>query len=191
MKILSKIKKVFAGRHAWIVNTLTGSALFVVGDAIEQKLEKRNGAFNTARSCRIAAIGLFEGPPHYIFYKYLDNYFPGRSKTTIGKKILIDQLVACPMFNLQFFLGMAFLEGKNWDECWKEFVKKFPTVYLVDWMLWPPCQFINFYLIPPTYRVLYVNGVTVLWNIFLSYMKHYDQLELEKKAVNAIKQKEM
>ena len=46
-----------------------------------------------------------------------------------------------------------------------------------DWVIWPPTQFINFALVPSQYRVLYVNSVTVLWDIFLSYMKHYDELE--------------
>ena len=33
-------------------------------------------------------------------------------------------------------------------------------------------QVINFYFVPPPLRVLYVNGVLLLWVIFLSYFKH-------------------
>ncbi|CAL8108527.1 unnamed protein product [Orchesella dallaii] len=184
MSFLSTLgRRLFQGKYAWVSNTLAGAGLFIVGDVIEQKLELRSKIINeydTGRLTRIGLIGLFEGPPHYIFYKYLDQYLPGRSFSTIGKKILTDQLIACPMFSIQFFMGMSFLEGKSLPECWAEFKKKFPTVYLIDWLLWPPCQFINFYLIPNRYRVLYVNTVTVAWNVFLSYMKHYDQHEDEK-----------
>ena len=56
--------------------------------------------------------------------------------------------------------------------CWREFKAKFPTIYAFDWLIWPPSQAVNFLLIPSQYRVLYVNGVTVLWDIFLSYIKH-------------------
>jgi len=80
---------------------------------------------------RIGIIGLSEGPPHYIFYKYLDLLLPGKSAAIIAKKILLDQVIACPFFNFQFFVGMAWLEGKPLPVCWEEFVRKFPTVYLV------------------------------------------------------------
>jgi len=189
MSFFKNIGKLFKGRHAWITNTVSGAALFIFGDGIEQKFEMHSGLikqYDTGRMTRIGIIGLLEGPPHYFFYSYLDKYLPGRSFNTIGKKILTDQLIACPMFSVQFFMGMSFLEGKSLPECWREFTKKFPTVYLFDWVCWPPCQFINFYLIPNRYRVLYVNTATVVWNVFLSYMKHYDQHEIKEDLASQV-----
>jgi len=83
-------------------------------------------------------------------------------------------------FAITFFFGMGILEDKRTSECWNEFVRKFPAVYLFDWCIWPPTQYINFALIPPAFRVLYVNVVTVIWDVFLSYIKHYDRQEQEK-----------
>ena len=47
------------------------------------------------------------------------------------------------------------------------------TIFQFDWCIWPPTQYINFTLVPPALRVLYVNVVTVIWDVFLSYIKHY------------------
>jgi len=96
---------------------------------------------------RIGAIGVFEGPPHFFFYHYMDKYLPGRSKATIGKKILLDQFIACPMFSIQFFMGMAYLEGKSLSLCWQEFTKKFPTVYMVGLDLTLALDFSGFFRI--------------------------------------------
>jgi len=168
-------------KHPLVVNTLSGTGLFIMGDWIEQKIEAFRGLhgkdLDKGRLTRMGVTGFIQSPPHYYFYKYLDQYYPGRTMKVISKKILLDQLIACPMFSVLFFLPMALMEGKTLANSWSEFVKKFPTVYLVDWVLWPPCQIINFYFIPTHYRLLYVNSVTVLWNVFLSYMKHYDQFE--------------
>ncbi|XP_021964630.1 mpv17-like protein 2 [Folsomia candida] len=168
-------------KHPLTVNTISGAGLFIVGDFIEQKIESWRGVhgkeLDTHRLGRIAAVGLLESPPHYYFYKYLDIHYPGKSFKMISKKILLDQVIACPMFSVLFFIPLALLEGKSWGRSCEEFKNKFPYVYLVDWILWPPCQLINFYFVPAHYRVLYVNTFTVLWNVFLSYMKHYDQFE--------------
>ena len=42
-----------------------------------------------------------------------------------------------------------------------------------DWIIWPPTQYLNFRYIPQSFRVLYVNTVTVVWDVFLSYIKHH------------------
>ncbi|CAG7827076.1 unnamed protein product, partial [Allacma fusca] len=48
---------------------------------------------------------------------------------------------------------------------------------MVDVVLWTPCQIINFRFVPVSHQVLFVNVLTVNWNIFLSYVKHFDQHE--------------
>ena len=48
-----------------------------------------------------------------------------------------------------------------------------------DWCIWPPTQYVNFVYVPSKYRVSYVNAVTVVWDVFLSYMKHFDEHDKE------------
>ncbi|XP_047735519.1 mpv17-like protein 2 isoform X3 [Hyalella azteca] len=100
---------------------------------------------------------------------------PQKTAKTVFKKILMDQFIAAPFFAVTFFLMAGLLEGKDLPSAWQEFKTKFPAVYMFDWIIWPPSQAINFLYVPTQYRVLYVNAVTVLWDVFLSHMKHYDQ----------------
>ena len=51
------------------------------------------------------------------------------------------------------------------------------SFFQFDWCIWPPTQYVNFVYVPPKYRVSYVNAVTVVWDVFLSYMKHFDELD--------------
>ena len=42
----------------------------------------------------------------------------------------------------------------------------------VELIVWPIAQTINFYFLPPVFRMLFVNLVHLCWIMFLSYMKH-------------------
>ncbi len=42
----------------------------------------------------------------------------------------------------------------------------------MDWCVWPAAQYLNFYLVPTHYRVVFVNFILFCWNVFLSYIKH-------------------
>merc|ERR1719402_571387 len=126
------------------------------------------------------AVGLSQGPPHHYWYQMLDKLYPGKTPVLILKKVLLDQTFAAPFFALTFIYGASLLEGRSLSQCWTEFVSKFPTIYLFDWLIWPPSQAVNFTLVPQPFRVLYVNCVTVVWDVFLSYIKHRDLEEGEQ-----------
>ncbi|CAG0896276.1 unnamed protein product [Cyprideis torosa] len=166
-------------KHLLLTNTVSCGALLALGDAIQQgiewKLHKKKQTYDWSRAGRMFTVGLIEGPPHHYWYVWLDRALPGRSLRTIGLKIVADEIVAAPLFAYLFFMGMGFLEGKTLQKCWSEFKLKFPAVYLFDWIIWPPTQIINFKWVPQEYRVVYVNVITVVWDIFLSYMKHFDE----------------
>ncbi|MPC54336.1 mpv17-like protein 2 isoform X1 [Portunus trituberculatus] len=169
------------GRYLWITNTVTSGGMLAIGDAIQQQLEHARGVgtkhnYDVERTGRLFLVGVSQGPPHHVFYIWLDKVLPQKTGKVILKKIMADQFLAAPFFAVTFFLVAGLLEGHSFAESWKEFKKKFPAVYAFDWFLWPPSQAINFYLVPAPYRVLYINVVTVIWDVFLSYMKHKDQV---------------
>ena len=77
------------------------------------------------------AVGLAQGPAHHYWYTKLDKLLPRRNLRAVGLKILADQLVAAPFFAFTFIVGMGLLADNKLSVCLDEFVKKFPTLYMV------------------------------------------------------------
>ncbi|ESP00470.1 hypothetical protein LOTGIDRAFT_112617 [Lottia gigantea] len=178
------VKKLFS-KHLLVTNTVTCGALLTIGDLIVQSIEKRNkktkkpretssflANIDWERSGRMCLIGTVFGPVNHLFYKYLDKHFVGKSLKVVMKKMAVDQFVAAPIFTSLFIYSDCILEGKSTAITQEEWKEKFPVIFLGDCVFWPPVQFVNFYFFPPKYRVLYVASVTLVWNTYLSFVKH-------------------
>ena len=84
---------------------------------------------------RMAVIGLLQAPSHQLVYKVLETWYPGKGIKHVCKKVIWDQLISCPVFHINFFMGMGIMEGKTLHDAWGEFLRKFPTVYMVSGLL--------------------------------------------------------
>ncbi|KAL3869287.1 hypothetical protein ACJMK2_041990 [Sinanodonta woodiana] len=169
------IEKLFS-KYLIVTNTISCGSLLAIGDVITQKVEQMDTGerkkHNWHRTGRMLSMGFVLGPFCHVWYGALDRFILGGGGKVAVKKILADQIVAAPFFCSAFFMGMSLLEGKTPQEGVQEVKDKFLMVYMVDWCVWPPCQFINFYFLPTQFRVLYVSSITLCWNTFLSWMKH-------------------
>ncbi|CAG4937978.1 mpv17-like protein 2 [Colias croceus] len=169
----------FFKKNLLFTNSITSGGFMVLGDLIQQEIEFHGNLlpsrYDWARTARMFIIGTCMGPLHHFYYIYLDKFLPHTDLKTVGKKILNDQLLASPATILCFFYGLGFLEGKKISESTEEIKEKMAYVYIGDCLFWPPIQFINFYYLPTQYRVFYINIATMVYNVFLSFMKHYDQ----------------
>lgn len=167
------------GKYLLFTNTVSSGIPMFFGDLIQQEIEYQNKKlakrYDYKRLGRMLLFGLAVGPVHHYIYINLNKYLPGRSMANIAKKILTDQLLIGPLCILLFFSGLGVLEGKSLDSINSEIKSKFLVVYKMDWVIWPPTQFINFYFVPVKYQIMYINLVTVLYDVFLSYVKHRDQ----------------
>ena len=55
----------------------------------------------------------------------------------------------------------------------EEMKRKFGTLIVINWKIWIPANFMNFYLVPIPYQVLCSNFIALVYNAVLSYVTHH------------------
>jgi len=196
------LRQLLFGKYLLVTNTVSCGLMMAAGDAIQQRSEhwKKHcshkyfpgsvmaaspedeeviAASSTSmyghdymRTRNMTVVGLLQGPFHHWFYTVLDRFLPGRNAKSVLKKTLLDQSIASPTCLAIFFVGLGFLESRKTEEICGELKLKFGDTWKVDCCFWPPMQCVNFLFVPLHYRVLYTNALTMVYDIFLSYIKY-------------------
>ncbi|XP_076171471.1 mpv17-like protein 2 [Ptiloglossa arizonensis] len=168
-------KQLFSPKYLLWTNVGISISLSAMGDVLEQHYEILKGKWDKwslNRTRNMAVSGMSVGIICHYWYKYLDNRLPGRTINTVLKKVVIDQIVCSPLCITMFFLTLGILEKNNWSELKSEIISKAHKLYIAEWVIWPPAQIINFYLLPTKYRVLYDNSVSLAYDVYTSKVKY-------------------
>lgn len=184
MGVLRRLLQKSFTKHLLVTNVISSGVIMWSGDFVQQSVDRLryNKQYDEKRGARMLTMGLMMAPFAHGWYKFLDGSLPGRSKGTVIRKVTADQLIASPLLLVGFFIGIGKLEGKTLGNALSELRQKFPFLYLVDCFFWPPLQAINFLFVPPHLRVIYVNIALLVWDVFLSYIKHEDSHQGEAQA---------
>lgn len=120
----------------------------------------------------MSTAGFCAGAIGHYWYIFLDKHFVGNTFKVVVKKTLFDQIVFAPIGIGIFFFLLGFLEGSSLKTIKSEIRQKGPEVMLVDWLVYPPAQYINFKFLPTRFRILYDNVIAFSLDIYYSHMKY-------------------
>jgi len=175
--VASTCKKIFE-RHLFAVNVGLSFGLSGLGDIIEQRLEKKQNQLkkpqlNWTRTLHMStSFGLTSGFLCHFWYNYLDKVLPGRGVRVVVQKIVFDQILFSPVCITACLLVAGKLENKTASNLVSQTIQLGGRLYLAEWVIWPPAQFINFYFLPTRFRVLYDNIISLVYDTYTSHIKY-------------------
>ncbi|KFX86855.1 hypothetical protein V490_08777 [Pseudogymnoascus sp. VKM F-3557] len=154
-----------------LTQSVTTAVLFATGDIMAQQAVERKGIekHEFVRTGRMALYGgAIFGPAATTWFKFLQTkvVLPNK-KLEICARVGVDQLLFAPTNLFVFLSTMSILEGVSPRE---KLAKTYTGALQSNWMVWPFVQVVNFSFVPLDYRVLFVNGLSIFWNCYLSYI---------------------
>ncbi|XP_063722026.1 mpv17-like protein 2 isoform X2 [Symsagittifera roscoffensis] len=132
---------------------------------------RREWKWDRERSLRLSSMYFLYSPWQTGLYLLMDTFIPGTTIRAIGCKIILDELNAIPLY-ISFVTILSLREGNTLKESLNRTMTQFWPIYSMDLRVWPAAQCINFLYVGSAFRVTYVNLVTFIWDIFLSYTVH-------------------
>lgn len=173
-------------RHPVLTGIATTTSISIVGDISCQYLEYRSSyqyqsqhnnilknrkfQWNYIRTMKFATVGFCLAPQLVVWYRFIQHQLPGKPSFMIAsKRMLVDQFIFAS-WSTAYCLGFAtVLNGGDIKDVHKQIDAKWYDSYKVNLLLWPPAQIINFWFIPPHFRVLWTNFIAFGWTTFMSF----------------------
>ncbi|KAK6622276.1 hypothetical protein RUM43_012611 [Polyplax serrata] len=169
-------------KYLLITNVGISASLSFTGDILQQHYEmiqNNDRIWDKGRTLRMTVAGISVGTICHYWYKFLDRKLPERTLKIVLKKVALDQLVCSPLYITVFFATTCALEKTTFSEFKQEIIHKGWRLYLAEWIIWPPAQVFNFYILPPRFRVLYDNIISLGYDVYTSYVKNEIPMESE------------
>ncbi|XP_036394556.1 mpv17-like protein [Megalops cyprinoides] len=187
--MLGKQAEKLSRSHPYVTNVVGYTTLFATADLIQQSIlggKQENGGLDKeptldrgmgkwsdidwSQTARVALVGFcFHANFNYNWLKGLETMWPGGGAKRVAGKVFLDQLIAAPVTISVFYIGLSVLEGRQDPfEDWRE---KFWTSYKTGVVYWSTMQALNFSLVPPVARTVFVGGITLGWTVFLCHLR--------------------
>jgi hypothetical protein len=166
----------------------------MAGDVSSQVILERHkkAKLDWYRLAKMGFIGAFYIAPLYHFWwgrgigYCLQNLLPRALASAVGKNphlgavvsTTLDQLTVSLAGNAVLFFLICYFDNFEARTSWKNVREGFWSMQFNSWKVWPLATFINFYAVPPLYRVLFANIVAFFWCIYLSFFTNEEAKSL-------------
>lgn len=121
------------------------------------------------RFLSLSAFGfLYHGPSGHYFYNWLDNKISGTDAKDVALKVGIDQIIWCPIFMTVFFTYLGLVNGDSMGAIGDKIKNDLLSACQGSWKVWPIVHAVNFKFISTKHRLVFINGVQIAFNMFLS-----------------------
>ncbi|KAK0139132.1 Mpv17-like protein [Merluccius polli] len=175
--------------HPYVGNVVGYTTLFASADLIQQSMlgggrpataasksgdslqpDSSTVGIDWSQTAKVALVGFcFHANFNYHWLRGLERLLPGGGLRKITLKVGLDQLIAAPATITAFYIGLSILDRK--DDPLEDWRGKFWTSYKTGVVYWSTMQALNFALVPPVARTLFVGGITLVWTVFLCHFR--------------------
>eukprot|EP00475_Leptophrys_vorax_P011984 TRINITY_DN1844_c0_g2_i1.p1 TRINITY_DN1844_c0_g2~~TRINITY_DN1844_c0_g2_i1.p1 ORF type:complete len:199 (+),score=44.66 TRINITY_DN1844_c0_g2_i1:214-810(+) len=163
-----------------LTNMITSAVLWTAGDLIAQTISPpvdEQGQplkqYDLVRTARMASWGgLVFSPLAHPWYGFLQRTFPTTSALHVGSKVFLDQSIWAASVTALLFTYTSLLEGKSLDQAKQKVESSLLPTLKVNWMIWPAVQLINLGIVPPNFRLLVINSVSIPWSAYLALVSN-------------------
>jgi protein Mpv17 len=143
---------------------ITGSLVATAGDYVCQRLTNKDKSYDYKRGLRYALIASSTSPVVLFWYRFLNRRF-----NRLYSKLAMDQFIFSPIDIMYCFAANTFLIGGDIYQLKSKIYNDLPSTYCGNMLFWTTALSVNFSIIPLNYRLLFSNGCSFLYNIYLSY----------------------
>jgi protein Mpv17 len=151
----------------------TSATVYTIGDVIAQRTEDSNLELDHMRVLRSTIAGLIgHGPLSHVWYNLCEGVFHDFLHWTAWwvflPKIVVDQALFGPFWNNTYILLLGLMKQESLETIWEDMKKTTIPLVLSGLKLWPFVHCVTYGLIPIENRLLWVDGVEILWVTILA-----------------------
>ncbi|KAH9173057.1 hypothetical protein EDB89DRAFT_1961027 [Lactarius sanguifluus] len=150
----------------------TSAVLFATGDVIAQQvIERKRSKHDFARTARLTFFGgCLLGPPISKWIAFLGRLRFATPTKAVIYRTWLDQMLMAPLVVGSFFVSMSLMEGKGTSGVADSLSTMYAPTLLRGWLVYTPTQLVNFTVVPPQFRFVFVSTVSLFWNTYLSFV---------------------